>query len=109
MAPSRSSPAVTFASQDSLAKLPIPNLTSTCQKYLAALAPLQTAREHDDTAAAVKDFLATDGPRLHAKLAKYAEVKSSYIEQFCEFLLLPYVNLIPVLTYMSRVRLVSQL
>jgi carnitine O-acetyltransferase len=76
----------TFANQDKLPKLPIPDLESTCQKYLAALKPLQTHREHADTEAAVKKFLKTDGPELHERLKKYATGKTSYIEQFCRYL-----------------------
>lgn len=74
----------TFANQDSLPKLPIPDLESTCQKYIESLAPLQTLREHDDTRASVQDFLKVDGPELQEKLKKYASSKTSYIEQFCK-------------------------
>ena len=74
---------VTFASQDRLPKLPIPELKGTCQKYLEVLKPLQSAREHESTKAAVADFLANDGPPLQEQLRKYATGKSSYIEQFC--------------------------
>jgi carnitine O-acetyltransferase len=74
---------ITFANQDSLPKLPIPDLESTCRKYLEALYPLQTPREHEDTKAAVQEFLKTDGPELQDKLKKYASSKTSYIEQFC--------------------------
>ncbi|KAL1978885.1 hypothetical protein VTN31DRAFT_1744 [Thermomyces dupontii] len=73
---------ITFAHQDSLPKLPIPDLESTCRKYLEALYPLQTPREHEETKAAVQDFLRTDGPQLQEKLKKYASSKTSYIEQF---------------------------
>ncbi|KAI1492991.1 choline/Carnitine O-acyltransferase [Biscogniauxia mediterranea] len=73
---------ITFAGQDSLPKLPIPDLESTCKKYLAALRPLQGPREHAETRLAVQDFLSTDGPELQEKLLKYAEGKTSYIEQF---------------------------
>lgn len=78
---------ITFASQDKLPKLPIPDLESTCQKYLEALKPLQSNRAQNDTAAAVQDFLKGEGPELQARLKKYATGKTSYIEQFCEFLL----------------------
>lgn len=74
---------VTFAAQDKLPKLPIPDLKSTCRKYLAALEPLQGAREHVETERAVQEFLRTDGPELQDKLTSYAGDKSSYIEQFC--------------------------
>lgn len=78
-------PKITFAAQDKLPKLPIPDLESSCKKYLAALEPLQTAREHSATQHAVREFLHSDGPDLQEKLKKYAEGKTSYIEQFCMF------------------------
>lgn len=74
---------LTFANQDSLPKLPIPELEQTCQKYLEALAPLQAPREQDETKAAVQDFLRSEGPVLQEKLKNYASSKTSYIEQFC--------------------------
>ncbi|KAK1777862.1 Choline/Carnitine o-acyltransferase-domain-containing protein [Copromyces sp. CBS 386.78] len=73
---------ITFAHQDNLPKLPIPELESTCHKYLSCLKPLQTHREHAETRRAVQEFLQTDGPELHEKLKKYAEGQTSYIEQF---------------------------
>lgn len=75
---------ITFASQDKLPKLPIPELEDTCRRYLEALKALQSAREHDETAAAVQEFLKKDGPVLQEKLKRYAVGKPSYIEQFCE-------------------------
>lgn len=76
-------PGITYAAQDQLPKLPIPELEDTCRKFQAVLAPLQNQREQDDTAAAVRDFLKTDGPELQARLKRYATGKTSYIEQFC--------------------------
>ena len=76
---------ITFASQDKLPRLPIPDLSETCKKYLAALKPLQTHREHAETRMAANEFLKQDGPELQEKLKKYAARKSSYIEQFCKF------------------------
>jgi len=73
---------VTFASQDKLPKLPIPDLDKSCNKYLASLRPLQSAREHAETEAVVQEFLRAEGPELQEKLKKYATGKSSYIEQF---------------------------
>ncbi|KAE8135105.1 Choline/Carnitine o-acyltransferase-domain-containing protein [Aspergillus pseudotamarii] len=72
----------TFANQDSLPKLPIPDLESTCKKYIEALSPLQTPREQEETKASVQDFLKSDGPILQEKLKNYASSKTSYIEQF---------------------------
>lgn len=80
-----SKPGITFAAQDSLPKLPIPDLEATLKKYLQALDPLQTAREHADSERAVNEFSQSDGPMLQEKLKGYAEGKSSYIEQFCKF------------------------
>ncbi|TDZ58474.1 putative mitochondrial carnitine O-acetyltransferase [Colletotrichum trifolii] len=73
---------VTFAGQDKLKHLPIPDLETTIEKYLTALKPLQSPREHSDTKQAVQDFLKHDGPQLQEKLKTYAADKSSYIEQF---------------------------
>ena len=74
---------ITFAAQDKLPKLPIPELESSTAKYLAALKPLQTTREHAETKQAVEEFLKGDGPDLQERLKKYANGKTSYIEQFC--------------------------
>ncbi|KAF2717941.1 acyltransferase ChoActase/COT/CPT [Polychaeton citri CBS 116435] len=75
-------PGVTFAAQEKLPKLPIPDLESTCKRYLESIDPLQTAREHNDSIRAVDEFLKTDGPFLQEKLKSYSAGKSSYIEQF---------------------------
>ena len=77
-------PGITFAAQDKLPKLPIPELASTCEKYLEVLKPLQTSREQEDTIAAVNEFRRRDGPVLQDRLKKYATGKTSYIEQFCK-------------------------
>ncbi|KAL8952705.1 MAG: hypothetical protein Q9222_001404 [Ikaeria aurantiellina] len=78
----RRKPGITYAAQEKLPKLPIPDLEDTCRKYQAVLAPLQNGREQQDTAAAVHEFLKADGPELQARLKKYATGKTSYIEQF---------------------------
>ena len=75
-------PGITYAAQDKLPKLPIPELSSTLKKYLEALAPLQSSREHDETKAAAREFEGAEGKQLQEKLKKYATGKSSYIEQF---------------------------
>ncbi|TKA62232.1 hypothetical protein B0A49_10294, partial [Cryomyces minteri] len=78
----KSKPGITFAAQDKLPQLPIPELESTCKKYLSALKPLQTIREHQHTEDAIQEFLRAEGPDLQDRLKKYATGKSSYIEQF---------------------------
>ena len=75
-------PGITYAAQDNLPKLPIPELSSSMNKYLEALAPLQSNREHDETRAATREFETGEGKQLQEKLKKYATGKSSYIEQF---------------------------
>lgn len=84
---------ITFAAQDSLPKLPIPDLDGTIEKYLRALKPLQSPREHADTQQAAEDFLRTDGPDLQDKLRSYAQGKTSYIEQFCKHILLTMMSI----------------
>ncbi|KAF5663117.1 carnitine o-acetyltransferase [Fusarium heterosporum] len=79
---SKSNGGITFSAQDKLPKLPIPDLEASCKRYLEALEPLQTAREHAETQYAVNDFLQSDGPELQEKLKAYAQGKTSYIEQF---------------------------
>ena len=76
---------VTFANQDRLPNLPIPELKSTCDRYLAALKPLQSPQEHQDTSRAVEDFFKGEGPELNERLRKYATGRTSYIEQFCMY------------------------
>lgn len=73
----------TFSNQNSLPKLPIPDLEQTCKRYLQALAPLQSTREQEESRAAVAEFLKNEGPALQEKLKKYATGQTSYIEQFC--------------------------
>lgn len=80
----RHKPGITFAAQDKLPKLPIPELESSMSKYLASLKPLQSPREHAETQQAVDEFLKAEGPELQEKLKKYAAGKTSYIEQFCK-------------------------
>ncbi|CAN6661886.1 putative mitochondrial carnitine O-acetyltransferase [Trichomonascus vanleenenianus] len=73
---------ITFANQDKLQKLPIPELEKSCERYLEVLKPLQSARDHAQTEEAVRKFLQGPGPQLQEKLIEYASSKSSYIEQF---------------------------
>jgi carnitine O-acetyltransferase len=74
---------ITFAAQDKLPRLPIPELDASMGKYLAALKPLQSPREYAETQQATEEFLKSEGPELQERLKKYANGKTSYIEQFC--------------------------
>ncbi|KAF3941184.1 hypothetical protein ABW19_dt0200760 [Dactylella cylindrospora] len=73
---------ITFAAQDRLPKLPIPDLDATLSNYLEVVKPLQTHREHQRTLAAVAEFQRGVGPLLQDKLQKYSLSQTSYIEQF---------------------------
>lgn len=77
-----SKPGITFAHQDKLPQLPIPDLDGSCKKYLASLKPLQSPKEHSDSVQSINEFLRSDGPVLQDKLKKYASGKANYIEQF---------------------------
>lgn len=76
-------PGITFAAQEKLPRLPIPELETTLKKYQDVLRPLQSKREQEDTDAAAQEFLKGEGLELQARLKKYATGKTSYIEQFC--------------------------
>lgn len=80
---------VTFAAQHKLPKLPLPSLESSCKRYLEALKPLQSALEHNASAAAVQNFLHEEGPILQAQLKEYDKSHANYFEHFCEFHFLP--------------------
>lgn len=82
----KSNTGITFAAEDKLPKLPIPELENSCKKYLDALKPLQSPSEHAESKVAVEEFLKSEGPELQERLKKYATGKTSYIEQFCESL-----------------------
>jgi carnitine O-acetyltransferase len=74
----------TYEFQHALPQLPVPDLESTCHKYLDSLRPLQTVKEYAESRVAVREFLKYHGPELQEKLLKYAAGRSNYIEQFCE-------------------------
>jgi carnitine O-acetyltransferase len=61
----------TFAHEDTLPRVPLPSLEETCVRFLDWCAPLLSAEQFADTAAAVEEFTRTDGPALHAALARY--------------------------------------
>ncbi|KAJ6262187.1 hypothetical protein Dda_2992 [Drechslerella dactyloides] len=82
MAAEKPAKPTTFAHQDSLKKLPIPELDETLKNYLDVVKPLQTHREHQRSIAAVKEFQRTIGPILQEKLQRYSLSQTSYIEQF---------------------------
>lgn len=72
----------TFEFQKDLAKLPIPPLSDTIERYLRVLKPLQTTLEHEQTVKACEEFVKTSGPILQEQLLEYSKSRDSYIEQF---------------------------
>lgn len=73
----------TYEFQETLQKLPIPDLNQTCTNYLDVLRPLQTEQEHLKSKEAVENFLKNGtGQYLDSALREYAKTRPSYIEQF---------------------------
>ena len=79
-------PAVgTFDNEDTLPRVPLPDLADSCARFLDWCAPLLTARQLAATEEAVRDFLAPDGPGhpLHAELVRYdASGAHSWLDEF---------------------------
>jgi carnitine O-acetyltransferase len=79
---------ITYAKQDALPRLPIPDLARTLERFQARLAALQTEAQRQETARVVHAFLHGDGPILHQALTEYeaagraAGVLGSYVEEF---------------------------
>ena len=61
----------TFAHEDTLPRVPLPTLEETCDRFLDWCAPLLSAEQLAETAAAVEEFRRNEGPALHAALARY--------------------------------------
>lgn len=74
---------MTYEYQNTLSKLPIPDLEETCTNYLNVLRPLQTEKEYQTTKKAVEKFLKNGvGYYLDKELREYSKSRNSYIEQF---------------------------
>ena len=92
---------VTYAHQPSLARLPLPDLTATLDKFVRTVAPLLAEGELERTKALARDYGATVGPAHCARLAEYARSRASYIEEFWDDAYLRYdapavINVNPV-------------
>lgn len=76
----------TFHFQKSLPRLPIPELKNTLARYQAAIEPITTREEFEETVEAVQDFGQEGGvgEKLHAKLIARDESnpETSYINQW---------------------------
>lgn len=82
-APSASTSKPLYASNASLPHLPVPSLSSTCNKYLETLQPLLTPEQLAASTARVKAFLHSDqGATLQARLEARASEKSSWLSEW---------------------------
>ncbi|XP_034234835.1 carnitine O-palmitoyltransferase 2, mitochondrial [Thrips palmi] len=69
--------------QKSLPRLPIPELSKTCERYLNAQRPLQDESNYRKTEVIVQRFLAEDGMQLHTELKNQDQKNkhTSYISE----------------------------
>ena len=74
----------TFAFQEVLPPLPVPDLKGTCEKYLRSVRPLLTEEEFVRTKAAVTEFQQPGGvgERLQTALLARAERSRNWLEQW---------------------------
>eukprot|EP01094_Clydonella_sp_ATCC50884_P021062 TRINITY_DN4534_c0_g2_i1.p1 TRINITY_DN4534_c0_g2~~TRINITY_DN4534_c0_g2_i1.p1 ORF type:complete len:625 (-),score=170.79 TRINITY_DN4534_c0_g2_i1:162-2003(-) len=63
----------TFDNEPTLPRLPVPDLTETCKRYLHSLRPLATAQELERSCAYVEHFLKHEGPVLQRRLLQHEE------------------------------------
>ncbi|HEX2298600.1 MAG TPA: choline/carnitine O-acyltransferase, partial [Pseudonocardiaceae bacterium] len=63
----------TFGNEEILPRVPLPDLESSCERFLTWCAPLLTPDQLEQTRAAVEEFLAPGSPArvLHAALERY--------------------------------------
>ncbi|GAB0093404.1 carnitine O-palmitoyltransferase 2, mitochondrial [Sergentomyia squamirostris] len=69
--------------QKSLPRLPIPELSATCERYLSALRPLLTTDQHARTSKLVEEFQNGAGKDLQDRLKAYdnSNLHTSYISE----------------------------
>jgi carnitine O-acetyltransferase len=76
----------TFANEDGLPRVPLPSVEDSCARFLDWCGPLLSPGQLAATEAAVREFLASDGPgrTLHAELARYdaSDGVHSWLDEF---------------------------
>ncbi len=78
----------TYAGQADLARLPIPSLEDTLDRFIKTVRPLLSSDERDVCQNEVQKFLSTDGPTLQKLLVEYDEngrtkgTLGSFVEEF---------------------------
>lgn len=74
---------LTFGSQASLPKLPVPELTNTLTRLKETLKPIAWSEEEYQTALTkIDEFGAGLGPKLQERLLKFDQQKPHWLEQF---------------------------
>ena len=85
---SHSSSSLTFAAQEQLPRLPIPDLEATLKKFPLVLAGIQDEQQQAETKRVVQEFLQGPGPLLQQALLQYDKEGfesgelGSYVEEF---------------------------
>ncbi|AET40212.1 carnitine O-acetyltransferase CAT2 Ecym_5463 [Eremothecium cymbalariae DBVPG len=73
----------TFSKQAALPSLPVPELSSTIQKYLDSVAPLcKTEEEVERQRYLCSEFLKKQGPVLHSRLLEHSKDKRNWMSEF---------------------------
>nr|XP_018904354.1 PREDICTED: carnitine O-palmitoyltransferase 2, mitochondrial [Bemisia tabaci]XP_018904355.1 PREDICTED: carnitine O-palmitoyltransferase 2, mitochondrial [Bemisia tabaci]XP_018904356.1 PREDICTED: carnitine O-palmitoyltransferase 2, mitochondrial [Bemisia tabaci] len=94
--------------QPSLPRLPIPELSKTCDRYLRSVKPILSSSEYETTEKITKEFLLNDGAALHKHLVASDKANShtSYISKpwtdvyFSDRVPLP-LNYNPIIVYIN--------
>ncbi|AMD22506.1 HHL264Wp [Eremothecium sinecaudum] len=73
----------TFSKQGELPSLPVPDLNSTLNKYLASIAPFcETKEEYEHQKYLCSDFLNNKGMELHGRLLEFAQGRRNWMGEF---------------------------
>lgn len=62
-----------------LPKLPLPELSSTMEKYLRCLKPIISMEAYENTEKIVEEFTKNEGPKLQEIIRKAAEDKDNWV------------------------------
>lgn len=72
-----------YASQATLPHLPVPTLSSTFNKYLETIAPLQSTDQHSKSTELVKSFLSSElASTLQGRVEKRAGERDSWLSEW---------------------------
>jgi len=74
----------TFAHQEDLAPLPVPELEDTLKKFVRSVEPLLSESEFEHSKAVVEEFKQGAGKKLHAMLEERATEHKNWLEEWWE-------------------------